>query len=89
VTPNLQRCIQQARDYPNTATVDILAAAIERELAEEREACAKIAEMHGTTPQCGPGCEHVDEIAAAIRARSNSNHCRETEEQTCPSRPPS
>lgn len=31
ISPHLQRCMKQARDYPNTATVDILIAAVEKE----------------------------------------------------------
>lgn len=64
MSPNLQRCMKQAREFPNTATVDILIAAVEKELADEREACAGIAEARSKNWT-------GEEIAVLIRARGN------------------
>lgn len=66
MTPELARLMQNARDYPNTATVDHLCAGIAKTLemvqaAErmaatvEREACAEIAEGR-RTPECREYC---------------------------------
>jgi hypothetical protein len=78
MTPNLQRCIQQARDYPNTATVDILAAAVTQETERLRhivEAQDK-ALLHWRRA--------YDELIS-----THQTTVVKTEEHTCPSRPPS
>jgi hypothetical protein len=87
ISPNLQRCIQQARDYPNTATVDILAAAIERELA----ACSPLtAEQTDICDVCqmdmaahGPTLEHPPAFNAGRAYERKACSAAAAEREVC------
>lgn len=84
MSPNLQRCMKQARDYPNTATVDILIAAIEKEFADavaaEREGCAELISDYlskWANDMDEEEAEDLRDLRDLIRQRgSDCEHCR-------------
>lgn len=66
----LHEAIDQDREYKSWhCSTKHLMTLVERVVAEEREACAKVCEQHGYDHYCG---NVTDKLAETIRARGNT-----------------
>jgi len=70
ITYMLAEAIDQNREYKSWhCSTQHLMALVERVVAEEREACAKVCEQHGYEHYCG---NVTDKLAETIRARGQA-----------------
>lgn len=75
MTPFIEKIVQSAQRLGQSQKdVDAMCWALQTAAAEEREACAKLAESFGSCIACDIESQHchVPDIAAAIRARGQA-----------------